>query len=43
MEENYDKARQHIKKQRHYLANKGSSSQGYAFFLWSRMDVRVGL
>ena len=31
MEENYDKARQHIKKQRHYLANKGSSSQSYGF------------
>ena len=24
-------ARQHIKKQRHYLANKGPSSQGYGF------------
>ena len=29
MEENYDKARQHIKKQRHYFANKGLSSQSY--------------
>ena len=27
----YDKPRQHIKKQRHYFANKGLSSQGYAF------------
>ena len=27
----YDQPRQHIKKQRHYLANKGSSSQGYGF------------
>ena len=27
----YDKARQHIKKQRHYFANKGLSSQGYVF------------
>ena len=27
----YDKPRQHIKKQRHYFANKGSSSQGYGF------------
>ena len=25
----YDKPRQHIKKQRHYFANKGPSSQGY--------------
>ena len=25
----YDQPRQHIKKQRHYFANKGSSSQGY--------------
>ena len=27
----YDKARQHIKKQRHYFANKGPSGQGYGF------------
>ena len=27
----YDKSRQHIKKQRHYFANKGPSSQGYGF------------
>ena len=27
----YDQPRQHIKKQRHYFANKGSSSQGYRF------------
>ena len=27
----YDKPRQHIKKQRYYFANKGSSSQGYSF------------
>ena len=26
LEENYDKPRQHIKKQRHYFANKGPSS-----------------
>ena len=26
-----DQPRQHIKKQRHYFANKGSSSQGYGF------------
>ena len=28
---NYDQPRQHIKKQRHYFANKGPSSQSYAF------------
>ena len=28
---NYDKPRQHIKKQRHYFANKGPSNQGYGF------------
>ena len=28
----YDQPRQHIKKQRHSFANKGSSSQGYGFF-----------
>ena len=27
----YDQLRQHIKKQRHYFANKGLSSQGYGF------------
>ena len=27
----YDQPRQHIKKQRHYFANKGPSSQGYSF------------
>ena len=27
----YDQRRQHIKKQRHYFANKGQSSQGYGF------------
>ena len=31
LEENYDQPRQHIKKQRHYFANKCSSSQGYGF------------
>ena len=30
-EKNYDQPRQHIKKQRHYFANKGPSSQGYGF------------
>ena len=27
----YDQPRQHIKKQRHYFANKGPASQGYGF------------
>ena len=27
----YDQPRQHIKKQRHYIANKGPSSQSYVF------------
>ena len=31
VEEQYDKPRQLIKKQRHYFANKGLSSQGYGF------------
>ena len=41
-----DQPRQHIKKQRHYFANKGLFSQGYGFsiaFLWSCMNVRIGL
>ena len=29
--ESYDETRQHIKNQRHHLANKGPSSQGYSF------------
>ena len=33
-----------IEKQRHYFANKGPSSPSRLwFFLWSCMDVRVGL
>ena len=39
---NHDQPRQHIEKQRHYFANKGSSSEGYGFSC-GRMDVRVGL
>ena len=31
LEESYDQPRQHIKKQRHYFANKGVSNQGYGF------------
>ena len=30
-ERSYDQLRQHIKKQRHYFANKGPSSQAYGF------------
>ena len=29
--ESYDQSRQHIKKERHYLTNKGLSSEGYGF------------
>ena len=31
LEKSYDQPREHIKKQRHYFANKGPSSQGYGF------------
>ena len=31
----YDQLRQHIKKQRHYFANRGPSSQSYGFFFFS--------
>jgi len=31
LEEKYEQPRQHIKKQRHYSANKGPSSQSYGF------------
>ena len=31
LEGKYDQSRQHIKRQRHYFANKGPSSQGYGF------------
>ena len=31
LEGKYDQPRQHIKKQRHYFANKGPFSQGYGF------------
>ena len=29
--ESYEQPRQHIKRQRHYFANKGPTSQGYGF------------
>ena len=46
LEENYDKPRQHIKKQKHYFANKGPSSQGYGFssghvWMWE-LDYKEG-
>ena len=31
LDKSYDQPREHIKKQRHYFANKGSSSQSYGF------------
>ena len=37
--ESYEQPRQHIKKQRHYFANKGPSSQIYGFsgtHVWMR-------
>ena len=37
-----EKPRPHIKKQKHYFADKGPSNQSYGFFHWSGMDVRVG-
>ena len=37
-EKNYDQPRQHIKKQRHYFASKGLSSQSYSF-----SSSRVGM
>ena len=40
----FDQSRQHIKKQRHYFVNKGSSNQSYGFSSsQSCMDVRAGL
>ena len=43
---NYDQPRQHIKKQRHYFANKGPSSQSYGFssghiWMWE-LDYKEG-
>ena len=39
----YDQPKQHIKKQRHYFANKGPSSQGYGFsssHVWDSWTVK---
>ena len=46
LEGKYDQPRQHIKKQRHYFANKGPSSQGYGFcsgcvWVWE-LDYKEG-
>ena len=42
----YDKPRQHIKKQRHYFANKDQSSQSYGFsssYVWMwELDHKEG-
>ena len=45
LENNYDQPRQHIKKQRHYFANKGPSSQGCGFssgHVWSAAGFALG-
>ena len=45
-EESYDQPRQHIKKQRHYFANKVHMVKAMDFpvaMLTSHMDVRAGL
>ena len=43
---NYDKPRQHIKKQRHYFDNKGPSSQSYGFsnhvWMWDLVKKAEG-
>ena len=46
LEESYDQPRQHIKKQRHYFANKSLSSQSYGFsssHVWTwELDYKEG-
>ena len=37
----YDKSRQHIKKQRHYFANKGPYRQSYGFSSSHNMDMEI--
>ena len=39
---NYDKPRQHIKKQRHHFADKGLYSQNYVFFHLLCVNIRAG-
>ena len=43
LEENYDKPRQHIKKQRHYFANKGPPRQSYGFSSSHMWDILAEL
>ena len=43
LEEKFDQPRYHIQKQRHYLAKKGPSSQGYGFPSSHVLGERVGL
>ena len=46
LEESYDQPRQHVKKQRHYFANKSLSSQSYGFsssHVWTwELDYKEG-
>ena len=39
----YHQPRPHIKKQRHYFADKVCLVKAMVFFQWACMDVRVGL
>ena len=39
----YEQPRQHMKKQRHYFANKGPSSQGYGFSSSNVWMLELGL
>ena len=39
----YDQPREHIKKQRHYFANKGPSKSRLWFFQWSCMDAEKAM
>ena len=41
-QKSYDQPRQHIKKQKHYFANKGPSSQSYGFSSSHVWMLRVG-
>ena len=40
--ENYDKPKQHIKKQRHHFTNKSPHSESYDFSSSHVMDVKAG-
>jgi len=45
LKKSYDQPRQHIKKQRHYFANKGPSSQRCSFsssYVWELDYMKVG-